>query len=749
MKIFIIFWCIYTPLNFRIWDNISSTISNYTIWYEIPEDIFYTFKNKKFKWSITDSKLSSRNSGYISPKSGRDLEKRTGSKRTEEEWKKFRHFDPGDESDNRSVHSDVSDFWSWIFAFKKYLKTEFEALLRNNKNESRSSNQLEITNVHLLFNHCELYEMLEERGEAIKDSENEVQKKIESDIIDYISEHKEEISIPKEAYITFETEEGYRIASEIQSVKWCGLEKSNHLWKDRRIMFEKAKEPSNIEFENKFQSSWHLFLKKVIVLIALFLYLTFVCYLIYLFMYNVNRLNRIFPQIDWDEVLSESNQEMLKNYAMIEWYNYDQSDKSDKAMIEINTDNLQCFWDDLRDQTSYFEALEMKFDITVFNHKVIGNVWRDYLRSSIFLELIDYLMPLIIIIGDIFLEAFANLCIRWIKYDNKTVEISKIQSAVFVLTFFNNGLTILLINANFGFVSQYHFLFNGVFTDFSDDWYDQISEFLVSPMFMEIINPITIFLFWYFIQKALALIDRRFTDQKLYRTQCKLVYDYADLYSGTENELSDKYPQMLTISFLAIFYGFGLPLIPITVLIVLVVTYIFDKITAMLYHRKPPLYDNSLNKAWIFFLRWGVFCYAAIAYWMLTNKQMFDNVIDPITCKDDIEDYHHYPNEIPKKPQQVFLLIFTIGLFIVLFMHNFVVYVVCDIFETTDVEYTKEIEGLTSFSLSLQQKDMCLIAKEDKHRREHHAYKVLFDSFYNKISKRYNTIEYMQKNGSK
>lgn len=65
----------------------------------------------------------------------------------------------------------------------------------------------------------ELYELLEERAEAINDSEEEVKEKVEEDIIQYIDMHKNEINIPREAYITFETEESVRQASQIISSK--------------------------------------------------------------------------------------------------------------------------------------------------------------------------------------------------------------------------------------------------------------------------------------------------------------------------------------------------------------------------------------------------------------------------------------------------------------------------------------------------------------------------------------------------
>jgi hypothetical protein len=268
-------------------------------------------------------------------------------------------------------------------------------------------------------------------------------------------------------------------------------------------------------------------------------------------------------------------------------------------------------------------------------------------------------MPIMIFTTDLLLESFAVMCIAWIAYDNKTHELSRIQSAVFVLTFFNSALAILLINARFQKNRVSHFLFNGIYTDFSDDWYDQSSEYFVTPMFMEFLTPFFDFYKPFIYQQVLSLLDRRFTDKKLYKTQCNIADDYAELNSGIELELSGKYPAILSISMVACFYGFGLPLLPITVLGLLIVGYISEKILVTLYYRKPPLYDATLNKTSVQILKWGSFLYVAIAYWMLTNKQMFDNDLSPIAYKDQIEDYHHYIFEIPPKLQQKILLYYA------------------------------------------------------------------------------------------
>lgn len=131
----------------------------------------------------------------------------------------------------------------------------------------------------------------------------------------------------------------------------------------------------------------------------------------------------------------------------------------------------------------------------------------------------DYAIPLLIFTTSFMLEFFACFCISWICYENKTHEISRIQLAVFGMTFFNNALAILLINARFTKDVKGSFLFNGMYTDFSDDWYDKSSEYFVTPMFMEILTPFTDFLLFFTIQKVFALFDRRFKRYSLYKTK--------------------------------------------------------------------------------------------------------------------------------------------------------------------------------------------------------------------------------------
>ena len=53
------------------------------------------------------------------------------------------------------------------------------------------------------------------------------------------------------------------------------------------------------------------------------------------------------------------------------------------------------------------------------------------------------------------------------------------------------------------------------------------------------------------------------------------------------------------------------------------------------------MYDDTLNKISVHFLKWGAFIYLAIAYWMISNKQMFGNDLTPKDYQDQVDVYNH------------------------------------------------------------------------------------------------------------
>lgn len=689
----------------------TTTISDYTMQYRIPEKVFTDFKDKVYQEKLNPfRKTNSAGTGPIMQK-----------------------------TKNSANASEIENNESLVYAFKVYLKNEFEAVLRDTEHiKSKNDSLIKISHIHLGFDHIKLHNMLQTRGDALKSKKVEKKEKIEKEIVEYIHKNKEYLSTPKDAYIIFETEECFHRAMKFNSIKKCGKELATRQWKGTNLILENVKEPTNIAFENKYKSKLVFIIKTITVALILMFALGLTCYLIFFFQVRVNKLNRQYPEVNCDAVVADSSPEMLKDYAMLEFYNYDTSDKSDETILMLNTDNMQCYCDDISNEDGYFTALNREFDVTVLDHHITGQVCNDYLQSAIFIQLTAVILPLMIIVFNVVLKMLAIILVNWLGIENKTVNISIIQSVVFILMFFNSAIAILLINSNVEGANQNGLFFNGLYSDFSDDWFDKISMFFLTPMFAQIIFPITYFVPGYIIQKGLAMLDRNFTDPKLYKTKCNLAYDYAEANSGTEHLLYEKYPRLLNIIFVSLFYGFGMPLLPILIFISLVISYFFDKIAVALYHRKPPLYDDTLNVVSIHFLKWAAFLYIAVAYWMLTNKQLFGNDLKPIAYQAQIEYFDHHIFEWPDTPQESVVLI--VALLILLYcLINLVFHLIEPLFESTSDEELMEFEDLESFPKALNQRSLTFWVTEEKQIREKYGYKYLFDDFYQKISMRFNS----------
>lgn len=187
------------------------------------------------------------------------------------------------------------------------------------------------------------------------------------------------------------------------------------------------------------------------------------------------------------------------------------------------------------------------------------------------------------------------------------------------------------------------------------------------------------------------------------------------------------------------FYGFNLPLLPVIIFVSLIISYIIDKLVVAYYHRKPPLYDDTLNVVSIHLLKWAAFFYIAIAYWALTNTQLFTNYLKPIEYQAQIEFYEHYILEFPDTVQETIVLI--VALLILLYcLVNFIFHIIEPLFQSTSEEDLMEFESLKPFSEALDQKALDLWVNEEKQIRQLFGYKYLFDPLFNKLCYRHNSV---------
>lgn len=202
------------------------------------------------------------------------------------------------------------------------------------------------------------------------------------------------------------------------------------------------------------------------------------------------------------------------------------------------------------------------------------------------------------------------------------MEESAILLTDFFLTLFNSSILILLINANFSGTGIPLWFIDGFYGDFNANWFAYVAPIFITPMFIKCavapIVPIAKFL----IKQILILWDKRgllfsklcysslprnedeANRTEIYTSQ-KINLKYANLFSGDKLELSNPYPKVLVSIMISMMFGLGLPvLFPLT-LIFIVVIYITFKVCVVCLYQKPPLFDDSLSKIFMYNLKYA------------------------------------------------------------------------------------------------------------------------------------------------
>ena len=92
---------------------------------------------------------------------------------------------------------------------------------------------------------------------------------------------------------------------------------------------------------------------------------------------------------------------------------------------------------------------------------------------------------------------------------------------------------------------------------------------------------------------------------------------------------------MLNVIFITFMFGLALPILFPAAFLYFLVFQIQEKLLVTYYYKKPPVYDEKLNKAALKILKWAPFLMVMFSYWALGNKQIFSNVVHPVQFRND------------------------------------------------------------------------------------------------------------------
>lgn len=126
------------------------------------------------------------------------------------------------------------------------------------------------------------------------------------------------------------------------------------------------------------------------------------------------------------------------------------------------------------------------------------------------------------------------------------------------------------------------------------------------------------FFLMYGIQFALRLLDQTFFCKRG-QTKCTTIQQYVNIYSGPDYELHFKYAAILNMCFVTFMYGLILPILFPIALLFFVLMYIIEKLSLTYFFRKPPMYDDKLNKSTLSSLKYAPVYMMAFSFWAFSN----------------------------------------------------------------------------------------------------------------------------------
>ena len=101
-----------------------------------------------------------------------------------------------------------------------------------------------------------------------------------------------------------------------------------------------------------------------------------------------------------------------------------------------------------------------------------------------------------------------------------------------------------------------------------------------------------------------------------------------DLYSGPDYIVHFKYSGILNVTFVTMFYGLGLPILfPIAMLSYLIF-WMTERYQIAYSYQLPPAMDDKMTINAINVLSYAPVLFLFNGYWMLSNRQIFENIIN-------------------------------------------------------------------------------------------------------------------------
>lgn len=339
-------------------------------------------------------------------------------------------------------------------------------------------------------------------------------------------------------------------------------------------------------------------------------------------------------------------------------------------------------------------------------------------------------ITIFVVVVNTILTTLTVSLIEWIGYDTHSEKMTKITNGIFVAQFFNTGLIYLLVFANFNETIPFlGGIFRGPYYDYQPDWYRQVGGALmiytallnaVFPVIMQWVADVQTWLF--------KSIDQGFSKDK-YQTKKTQICQYISLYQGADYTVNFKYSGILTTVYVTMMYGVGMPvLFPIS-FVAFVIFWCHERYHMAYNYQLPPAFDDKMSKNFLSMLRYAPLLMLLNGYWMLSNKQIFRNVINYKDTSISLMSTSHTLGTINEVTQASPLLI--VGLLAIFIW--FVTWLIgkeINFFASFDLDVD---ENLPQFFKAVKLSEADWLLKEDEYYQNNYAMDLIDDDMSKKL----------------
>ena len=179
--------------------------------------------------------------------------------------------------------------------------------------------------------------------------------------------------------------------------------------------------------------------------------------------------------------------------------------------------------------------------------------------------------------------------------------------------------------------------------DFNSAWFRSVGDIIVAAMVFNIYYPIIEILGYAGLRFLYRLLDRGCCicrkviperhpktwepgqAEERPNTKSTSIQGYINIWQGPIYFMHFKYSSILTITYITMMYGFGMPVLFPIALASFIVLYLVEKYALFYVHVTPPMYDERLSNDVLNKLQFAPLLYLIFGYWMASSQQLISN----------------------------------------------------------------------------------------------------------------------------